>query len=425
MKIAILGAGFTGLAAAYRLTKQGYDVTVFEKDSQPGGLAIGYKEKGWDWSLEKHYHHWFTNDANVLGLARELQHDVLIRRPKTSVFVENASYQLDSPAALLSFKKLPVIDRLRMGLVLALLRYNPFWQPLENIQASTFLPKAMGQKGYQMLWEPQLANKFGSFIDEMSLAWFWARIKKRTPNLAYPQGGFLHFANILVKHIEKNGGKIFFNREVTSIKNGKSISVTTTHNINNFDQAIVTLPSFLFIKLAPQLPSDYQEKLKKLKGLGAINLVLRLTEQFLKDNTYWLSICENGAPVMAIVEHTNFMDKKYYNNEHIVYLGNYLPFNHQYFSMTEEDLLATYEPLLRKINKDFKKNIIGVKVFSVPFAQPIIPLSYSRILPSFETPLNNVYLANIQQVYPWDRGTNYAVELGEKVASLLVQKSHS
>ena len=32
------------------------------------------------------------------------------------------------------------------------------------------------------------------------------------------------------------------------------------------------------------------------------------------------------------------------------------------------------------------------------------------------TPLPHVYLANIEQVYPWDRGTNYAVELGEKVA---------
>jgi len=34
-----------------------------------------------------------------------------------------------------------------------------------------------------------------------------------------------------------------------------------------------------------------------------------------------------------------------------------------------------------------------------------------------------LYLANMQQVYPWDRGTNYAVEIGEKVVKL-VDKSH-
>ena len=72
MNIAILGAGFTGLSAAYQLVKQGHSVTIFEKDPQPGGLAVGYKEKEWDWSLEKHYHHWFTNDKFILGLAKEI-----------------------------------------------------------------------------------------------------------------------------------------------------------------------------------------------------------------------------------------------------------------------------------------------------------------------------------------------------------------
>ncbi len=70
MKIAILGAGFTGLTAAYQLVKKGHEVTVFEKDALPGGLAVGYQEKAWEWSLEKHYHHWFTNDTHVLDLAK-------------------------------------------------------------------------------------------------------------------------------------------------------------------------------------------------------------------------------------------------------------------------------------------------------------------------------------------------------------------
>jgi protoporphyrinogen oxidase len=96
MKIAIIGAGFTGLSAAYQLSKKGHDVTVFERDAQPGGLAIGFKEKNWDWTFERHYHHWFTNDKFVLGLAKEIGHKVLIKRPKASVYVNekitNGSY---------------------------------------------------------------------------------------------------------------------------------------------------------------------------------------------------------------------------------------------------------------------------------------------------------------------------------------------
>ena len=153
----------------------------------------------------------------------------------------------------------------------------------------------------------------------------------------------------------------------------------------------------------------------KLKGLGAINLVLRLKKPFLKDGTYWLNICQKNASVMSIVEHTNFMDKKFYNNEYLVYLGNYIPADHKYMDMNAEELLKEYDSLLRKINPNYKKDIIGLEVFKAPFAQPIIPVNYSRMIPPFRTPIKNLYLANIQQVYPWDRGTNYAIELGKKV----------
>ena len=87
MKIGIIGAGFTGLSSAYYLSKKGHTVIVFEKDDKPGGLAVGYKEEKWDWTLEPHYHHWFTNDKSVLSLAKEINHKVIIKRPKTSSFV--------------------------------------------------------------------------------------------------------------------------------------------------------------------------------------------------------------------------------------------------------------------------------------------------------------------------------------------------
>src|SRR5882724_10772082 len=423
MKIAIIGAGFTGLSAAYYLTKQGHEVTVFEKDPHPGGLAVGYQEKAWEWTLEKHYHHWFTNDAAVLELAREIGHPVLIKRPKTSVYVNGKIYQFDSPKEVLLFPELSFIDRFRMAAVVGLLRYNPFWKPLEKINASTFLPKAMGEKAYKMIWEPQFRNKFGEFARDVSLAWFWARITKRTPSLAYPEGGFLAFANHLVKVIKQQGGTVLFNNELIAITNEKKTSLQVKSNNKTtsytFDKVIFTLPTFLFMKTAPQLPKHYTQKMVRLKGLGATNLVLRLKKPFFRNNTYWLSVCDTNSPVMAIVEHTNYMDKSHYDNEHIVYLGNYLPPTHPEFLMTKEEKLKLFDPFLRKINPDYKKNLIGYELFKAPFAQPVIPTNYSRMIPSMKTPLPNVYLANIEQVYPWDRGTNYAVALGKKVAKLI------
>ena len=364
MNIAIIGAGFTGLSAAYQLVKKGHHITIFEKDAMPGGLAIGYQEKSWKWSLEKHYHHWFTNDTFILNLAQEIGHEVIIKRPKTSVYVDGKIFQFDSPKEVLRFPKLTLVERIRMAAIVGILRYNPFWRPLEKFNASTFLPRAMGEKAYKMIWEPQFKNKFGSFAGEISLAWLWARLTKRTPSLAYPKGGFLHFANHLVSVIEKKGGKVFFNTELVSIDSKdtpqiiyKHIGATKTKT-QMYDAIIVTLPTMLFLKSAPTLPAIYKKKFTRLKGLGATNLILRMKKPFFRDDTYWLSVCDTSSPVMAIVEHTNFMNKKYYNNEHLVYLGNYLSPEDPKFLMNKEDKLKLFDPFLRKINPDYKKFVI-------------------------------------------------------------------
>lgn len=431
MKIAIIGAGFTGLSAAYKLLKNGHSVTIFEKENLPGGLALGFKTDKWDWSLEKHYHHFFTNDKAIINLAKEINYEIIIKRPKTSTLIDNSIYQLDSPLNLLLFSKLSVIDRFRMAFVLGVLRYNPLWRPLEKIRATKFLPIFMGKKAYETVWKPLIVGKFGNYADDISLAWFWARIKKRTTKLAYPKGGFLNFAEKLTEIIREKGGKVYFGTEVTEIKNEKDKIKVCLNDLNHlnknkvlyFDKTIVTLPSFLFLKIAKDLPEDYRNQLNKLKSLGAINLVLRLKEQFLKDDTYWLSICEKDWPLLAIVEHTNFMNKKYYNNEHLVYIGNYLPCDHPYFKKSKEELLKIYTPFLKKISPNFSREAgycSAVQLFKESFAQPVIPVNYSKIMPPHETPLKNVYLANIEQVYPWDRGTNYAVELGEKIADIII-----
>ena len=429
MKIGIVGAGFTGLSAAYYLLKNGHSVTIFEKDPHPGGLAIGFRQKDWKWSLEKHYHHWFTNDKKVLGLAREINFPVVIKRPKTSVYVDGQIYQFDSPKEVMLFPKLSLIDRLRLGAVVSFLRFNPMWRPLEKINATKFLPITMGKKGYRLIWEPLFKNKFGPYANDVSLAWFWARIVKRTPSLAYPKGGFLSFANHLVSVIKQKSGGVYFNTEIVELSSvGKpQIKFKKNENskiqIENFDKVLVTLPSFLFLKIALGLPREYRDRFAKLKGLGATNLVLRLKNPFLPDSTYWLNVCDQSSPIMAIVEHTNFMDKKNYDNEHLVYLGNYLPSDSKRFLMNKDETLKLFDPFLKKINPNYKEYLIGYELFKAPFAQPVIPTNYSMLIPPFKTPLPNVYLANIEQVYPWDRGTNYAVELGEKITDYILNEN--
>jgi len=411
MKIAIVGAGFTGLAAAYKLSVK-HDVTVFEKDDKVGGLAVGFKMPGWEWSLEKHYHHWFTNDYYILNIARELglEKELLFPPSLTSIYYGHEIYPFNSPSQILNFSPLPLPDRVRLGIVSAFLKglFKTWALNLERTTADAWLQKYYGKKTYEVVWKPLLYGKFGPFAKQVNMAWFWARIKKRTLKLGYIKGGYQFLAEKIAENIRKKGGKILLN---TSFNPKES---------SGFDKVIMTAPSSIFTKIYPALPQGYKNKLNNIPHLHALNLLLITKERFL-DKTYWLNINEEKFPFISVVEHTNFIDPKYYGGNHLIYVGNYLPDNHPYLKMTKEQLFQTYLPYLKKINPsfNFQFSIFNFQMFSAPNAQPVFGINYSKDKPSFQTPVPNVYLANLDMVYPWDRGTNYAIEMGYKVAEFI------
>lgn len=422
MKIAILGAGFGGLSAAYTLLKLGQQVVLIEKDTQVGGLAVGFKQPNWNWSLEKAYHHWFTNDEFVLGLAKEIGHKVIIKRPTTKVMIDGLLYPLDSPLSLLGLPRLSLIDKLRMGLTLSYLKISNNYRNFESIKALPWLEKTMGKNATNLIWQPLFQGKFSNYKDDISLSWFWARIKKRTPSLAYPDGGFQLFAEHLLTEIKKLGGEVLLNSKVLKITNkdhtNLSILLNKVPKTIIVDKVICTLPSPIFSKITPGLPADYSKKICSISHLHAQVLILCLNQPFLKD-TYWLNITEKNWPFLVLAEHTNFMDKVFYNNQHIIYVGNYLPTNHPYLKLSAKELLEIFDPYLNKLKPDYKQTITDCFLFSAPFAQPVVTVGYKKNLSNFKTPLDNIYLANMDMVYPWDRGTNYAVEMGQKVADLV------
>lgn len=426
MHIAIIGAGFTGLTAGLRLAEKGHKVTLFEKESIPGGLAIGFQERGWEWPLEKHYHHIFETDTAIRKLAEDVDLPFFFRRPNTSSFIGGDILQLDSPAKLLLFSKLSLADRLRMGSVLAYLKYGADWKKLEGETAHAWLQKTMGKKGYQILWEPLIKGKFGSYYKDISLAWFWARIKARTTQLGYPPGGFQNLADAVVCAIKEKKGKVIYDASVFKISSDET-GIELFYNQGqlkknmHFDRVLVTVPNILFASLAPQLPEEYKEQLRSFEWIGAVNMVLQFKEKILPDDVYWLNICDRTYPFISVVEHTNFIDKKHYNGQHIVYVGNYLPHTHPYFRMKADELLKEYDPFLKKIKSDYKDTLINTTIFKVPFAQPIVTPNFSEKILPIKTPLEHVYLSNMQQVYPWDRGTNFAVDWGERSALAIME----
>jgi protoporphyrinogen oxidase len=425
MKIAILGAGYTGISLAYLLSKHNHSITVFEKEKVPGGLAVGFRQKNWRWSLEQHYHHLFTSDKEILELAREVCHPIHFIKPKTSIYYKGKISRFDNPTSLLAFPHLSLIAKMRTGILISFLKINPFWKPLEKISAKKFLILIGGKESWKILWKPLFSSKFGNYTPKIPASWFWARIKKRTKVFGYPKAGFQELYKSIAKKAFKQGVRIKLNTDIKKIVNANNqfkiiLQENKRFKENEFDIVISTLPSPITAKIFPQMNKEYLRKLKKVKNRGAINLVLSLKKQFLPDMTYWLNINDLGFPFLGVVEHTNFADFQKYGNNHIIYIGNYLPPDHPYFQKSKQELLNIFLPYLQKINSEFnKKWILKSWKFSAPFAQPIMTLNYSQNVPSHQTPIKNLFIANMQQVYPWDRQTNYAVAMAKKIDKLM------
>jgi protoporphyrinogen oxidase len=417
MNIAIIGGGITGLSAAYTLSKQGHNVTVFERESYLGGLAYGFKENpptgGWDWHLEGAYHHLFTNDKEILGLMHELHldHTIIVQRPVTASLYNGHMYQLDSPISLLRFPGLSLIDKLRTGALLGALKVTPFWQPLERITAEKLFISIGGIAAWNTIWEPLLYGKFGDLAPSVAASWLWARIKKRTPNLIYIEGGFHTFIEGLAQAIKNNGGKIYTGKRIDNLDTIKK----------QFDKILITIPTPFTLKLISQvtkLDARYSP-LSTIPHLFAQTLILETEQPILKD-VYWLNVTDRSYPFLAAVAHTNFMDKTHYGGHHLTYFGNYLPAGHPYLSMSKEQLFKKFKPFIQRLSVNCELKTINSYMYVAPYAQPVHQLHYSQKIPPIATPMPGVYMANMDYVYPWDRGTNYAVELGFRAANSIL-----
>jgi len=270
MRIAIIGAGFGGMAAAYDLKNAGHEVTIYESANYVGGLASGFKEPHWDWSVEKFYHHWFQSDNEMLGLIKELgwEDKVLFPRPLTVMYYKEKFYPFDSILKMALFPGLGFgLDKIRFGFVGLYLRLTNNWKALEKVTADSWMMKWAGKNVYEKMWKPLLVGKFGPYYDQVNMAWMWARIKARTTRLGTFEGGFQRFANLFAEHLREMGIEIRLGVSVESIKREQAqLSVRSEGESKSFDKVLVTTSPHLMAKLSPDLPENYLKGLLELKS---------------------------------------------------------------------------------------------------------------------------------------------------------------
>jgi protoporphyrinogen oxidase len=258
------------------------------------------------------------------------------------------------------------------------------------------------------------------------MAWMWARLKARSTRLGTFEGGFQTFADMFAERLRQMGVDLRLGEGVRSIRSqaaGKLTIDLGAGGQQTYDQVLVTTSPGLLAKLCAELPESYLKGLLALKSMGAVVMVLSLRRQLSTQGYYWFNLPkEQGYPFLALVEHTNFVGPEHFGGDHIVYAGDYLEAGHEYFSLSDEQLVERFTPAFKTFNPHFQSDWVKkVWVFRTNYAQPVPLLNHSRNIPPIQTPIAGLYFASMSQVYPWDRGTNFAVEIGRRAASLMLQ----
>ncbi len=434
MKIGIIGGGVTGLSAAYDLLANGHDVMVFEASDHTGGLAAGFTDELWDWPLEKFYHHLFTSDKEIIRLVKQIgmSDRLFFERPITSVMYQGRPVAFDSPKAWITYPGFNLPDTIRFGLVSAFLRFTTPWRTLEKYTADGWMRRWYGAKIYEQVWRPLLIGKFGPYYQEANMAWMWARLHVRSPRLGYFQGGFQAFIDRLTEVVQSLGGNIMLNAPVRSVvpQTDGRLRVEGDGQAVEVDFCLATTSPALLAQMAADLPHSYLAQLSELKHMGAVVLTLALSRSLMPESkTYWLNIpavspdsFANEIPFLALVEHTNYIDRRHYGGDHLIYCGDYVTPDHPYFDMSKEQLERLFVGALPKINAEFTQEWVRKSwLYRARYAQPVPMVNHSERVPPLQTPMPNLLFASMSQVYPWDRGTNYAVEIGRRAAALIIE----
>lgn len=426
-RVLVIGAGAMGLAAAYRAAKNGHEVDLVEAAPEPGGMAGHFDFDGV--SLERFYHFVCRTDEPTFALMKELGLDSAMHWKPTSmgVFTGGKLYRWGDPVALLKFPHLSPLQKLRYGLfALVSVRRNS-WPAIEHESAKDWILRWCGQGVYDRLWKPLFDFKFYEYSDNISAAWIWTRIRRigrsrrsmMQEELGYIEGGTLTLVNALASAMEAHGGRLRLDEPVSQItsENGRVTGIRTAKGFYPADAVISTAPTPLISSLVPSLPDDWKQRYDAIHNIGVICVIFKLRRSV--SPHFWVNVSEPGIEIPGVIEFTNLRNV---GGDTIVYVPYYMPVTHPKFSWPDASLLDEAFACLKRINPALSDaDIIATKVARLRYGQPICEPGFAAKIPSVQTPIAGLQIADTCFYYPEDRGIAESVRLGQQMAEALGQ----
>lgn len=424
-KIAIIGAGPMGLTCAYYLLQKGHKVHVFEADDRVGGMSAVFDFSGLE--IERYYHFICGPDQHTFSLLKSLDISASLSWTETKMgyFYHGHLYPWGNPLALLRFPGLDMLSKLRYGMhALYTIRIKD-WRGLDKQEASQWITRLVGKKGYEILWEPLFSRKFFEHVQNLSAAWIGTRMQrigKSRKNmfreqLGYLEGGTKTLVDALVRKIDEMGGRITLDSPVQKIEisNDRVTGVITTQGGYQVDTVISTIPLPYLSKIALELPSMYRQKVDAIQNIGIVCVVFKLQKAVTEN--FWLNINDPRIEIPGIIEYSNLRPLK----NKIVYAPYYMPQSHENWDRPDVFFIGQVKSYLSMINPEFQDNwVLDARVFRYEYAQPICPPCFFDALPPYFTGVRGLWAADTSHSYPEDRSINESIRIAGEICAEII-----
>ncbi len=425
----VLGGGITGLIIAYILGKSNNKVTIIEAGKEVGGLLSTFEVGGGQ--LEKFYHHFFTHDAEMMWLVKELnlEDKLIFHETSMGIYYDDKIQNFNSPMDVLKLKGLSAFDKIRFGLTSLYLGQFADWRKYENVSLYDWLLKYAGTNVTKIIWGPLLKVKFGSFYKVVPVTWMIGRLAQRLQSrkngiekLGYINGSLKVLLEAILKKLKELNVEVISNSPVTKINvaNNKIIGLEST--LKSFDDPeityISTIPTTQLSKILSEPAPDYSKKLSEIKYFGAKCLIIESTKPLNK--TYWLNIAEEGFDFGGIIQQTNIVDPKNYGGIYVTYLSRYFSFDEAIATKPEEQITSEMLSQVYKIFPNFTStDVIKTHLFSTNTAATVCDLNFSKKVPQVKTPIDNLYICAMPHIYPDERSCNNSIRIAANCCQVL------
>lgn len=397
-----------GLVLAYRLSRRGHTVTVFEQEKQLGGLATYHDYGPFFW--DRFYHVILPSDSYLIrfltdiGLAEQLRWS----RTLTGFYVDERFHSVSSSWEFLRFPLVSLWGKFRLALTILYCSRIRKWQRLEKITVEDWLIKTCGRTTYEKLWKPLLLAKLGESYRRVSAVFIWTYITRlfsardasaqSNESFGYVSGGYKTVWDRLDNLIRSAQGQIRTGVSVRHICPHPEGGLWVEHgeHRSHFDKVIFTGPVSILQKVTATELLNITDSSNTVEYLGVICMVLVTRKPLMP--YYVVNIADERIPFTGVIGMSNVVSREETAGWHLTYLPKYVLSDDPLFKRTDEELRSLFFAGLYSMFPNLKaEEIESVHINRAIKVQPLQVLNYSNLVPQVATKHKDFFVLNTSQ----------------------------